>query len=201
MNKKTAYRRISLAIFSIAGAAAILNGCAADLAMQDRKESTVFTLSSPGRTDNDMLAKPFAGKNPSNANCVGDNISPALSWGRVPAGTRSLAIVMDDQAGRAGLGVSHWIVYGIDPSISGLAEGEASGSSGRFLTGKNTIGVQGYLGPCPPKGNAPQHYVFTLIATTLPANTLQAGLTKVELLDALKGKTLAAASFVLRFAH
>ena len=201
MNRLTAYRMTSLAIFSMACVSAILSGCTTDLAMQDRRESTAFTLTSPGRADNDILAKPFAGKNPSNANCVGDNISPALSWVRVPDGTRSLAIVMDDQAGRAGLGVSHWVAYGIDPSFSGLAEGEASASSGKFLTGKNTIGAQGYLGPCPPKGNAPQHYVFTLIATTLPPIALQPGLTKVELLDALKGKTLGAASFVLRFAH
>ena len=148
-----------------------------------------------------MLAKPFAGKNPSNPNCVGDNISPALSWTGLPQGTRGLALLMDDQAGRAGLGVSHWVAYGINPGIAGLTEGEASAAKGRFLSGKNTVGMQGYLGPCPPKGNAPQHYVYTLIATTLPTDALLPGLTKAELLSALNGKTLAAASAVMRFAH
>jgi Raf kinase inhibitor-like YbhB/YbcL family protein len=201
MNKINADRRKKIALFALASSLTFLSGCATDFASQVRKESTAFTLTSPGRSDNDMLMKPFAGKNPSNVNCVGDNISPALSWTRVPEGTRSLALVMDDQAGRAGLGVSHWVAYGINSSISGLAEGEASASSGRFLNGKNTVGMQGYLGPCPPKGNAPQHYVFTLIATTLPANALQPGLTKVELLNSLSGKTVGAASVVLRFAH
>lgn len=63
-------------------------------------------LSSPGRADNEMLTQPCAGQNPANPNCVGQNLTPALAWTRVPAGTQSLAIVMDDQAGRAGLGVN-----------------------------------------------------------------------------------------------
>jgi Raf kinase inhibitor-like YbhB/YbcL family protein len=160
-----------------------------------------FTLSSPGRADNDMLTRPYAGQNPANPNCVGQNLTPALAWARVPAGTRSFAIVMDDQAGRAGLGVNHWTAYGIAATTSALAEGEASGPSQRLVFGKNTLGAQAYLGPCPPKGNAPQHYVYTLIATSLPPDALPPGLSKAELLDALKGKALGAASLVLRFAH
>jgi phosphatidylethanolamine-binding protein (PEBP) family uncharacterized protein len=76
-------------------------------------ESRAFTLSSPGRSDNEMLTRPYAGKNSTNPNCVGENLSPALSWVRPPAGTQSFAIVMDDQTGRAGLGVNHWTAYGI----------------------------------------------------------------------------------------
>ena len=59
-----------------------------------------------------------------------------------------------------------------------------------------------YLGPCPPRGNAPQHYVFTLIATSLEAGALPPGLDKAAVLEALKGgKALGAASLVLRFNH
>jgi Raf kinase inhibitor-like YbhB/YbcL family protein len=160
-----------------------------------------FTLASPGRADNAMLAKPFAGKNPANPNCVGDNLSPALAWVRVPAATRSFAILVDDQAGRAGLGVNHWTAYGIPADVAGLAEGEASTASKNLVHGKNTLGAAAFLGPCPPKGNAPQHYVYTLIATSIEPGALPPGLSKAELLDALKGKTLGAASLVLRFAH
>lgn len=160
-----------------------------------------FTLSAPGRNDNAMLSTPYAGKNPANPNCVGENLSPALAWVRAPAGTRSFAIVMDDQAGRAGLGVNHWTAYGIAANVSALAEGEASTPAARFAVGKNTIGATAYLGPCPPKGNAPQHYVYTLIATSLEPGALASGLNKAELMDALRGKTLGAASLVLRFAH
>lgn len=162
---------------------------------------TGFTLTSPGRADNSMLTTPFAGKNPANPNCVGENRSPELVWSRAPAATRSFAILLDDQAGRAGLGVNHWIAYGIAPTVSRLAEGEATTGSTSFVFGKNTLGQAAFLGPCPPKGNAPQHYVYTLIATTVEPGALPPGLTKAELLEALRGKTLGAASFVTRFAH
>ena len=68
-----------------------------------------FSLWSPGRVDNAPLEAKYGGKNPANANCPGENISPALAWARAPSATRSFVILMDDQAGRAGLGVNHWV--------------------------------------------------------------------------------------------
>jgi Raf kinase inhibitor-like YbhB/YbcL family protein len=174
-----------------------LAGCAAPPAAP----TSGFTLTSPGRADNDMLERAYAGANPTNPNCVGNNVSPALSWTRAPSGTRSFVILMDDQAGRAGLGVNHWTAYGIPASVNGLAQGEATAGSANFVFGKNTLGAMAYLGPCPPKGNAPQHYVYTLIATRLEPGALQPGLSKAEVLEALKGQAIAAASLVLRFAH
>ena len=185
---------------------AVLAGCASAPNTSSGLPGTAASitglgLSSPGRNDNDMLPRPFAGKNPANPNCVGDNISPALAWTRVPEGTKSFAIVMDDQAGRAGLGVNHWTAYGIPTALNGLPEGAATKRPSAFVSGVNTLNDTGYLGPCPRKGNAPQHYVFTLIATSLPPDALPEGLTKAQLLDALKGRALAASSLVLRFAH
>lgn len=160
-----------------------------------------FALWSPGRADNALLETRYAGKNPNNPNCVGENVSPALAWARAPAGTRSFVILMDDQAGRAGLGVNHWVAYGIAPTANGLPEGAAVAAPVGFVAGKSTPGMP-YLGPCPPRGNAPQHYVFTLIATSLEVGALPPGLDKAAVLEALKGgKTLGAASLVLRFHH
>jgi len=57
-----------------------------------------------------------------------------------------------------------------------------------------------WLGPCSPKGNAPQHYILTLIATTLEPSELAPGLTRAEVLKALEGgKALRAASLSFRF--
>jgi len=160
-----------------------------------------FALWSPGRADNAQLETRYAGKNPNNPNCVGENLSPALAWTRAPAATRSFVILMDDQAGRAGLGVNHWVAYGIAPGTTGLPEAAATAATAGFVAGKNSVGLT-YLGPCPPRGNAPQHYVFTLIATSLEAGALPPGLDKAAVLDALKGgKALGAASLVLRFNH
>jgi phosphatidylethanolamine-binding protein (PEBP) family uncharacterized protein len=50
-------------------------------------------------------------------------------------------------------------------------------------------------------GNAPQHYVFTIIATDLEPTALKPGLTESEMLAALNGHTLKAASLVLRYAQ
>jgi phosphatidylethanolamine-binding protein (PEBP) family uncharacterized protein len=110
---------------------------------------------------------------------------------------------VDDQAGRSGLGVSHAVVYGIPANVASLAEGElgAPPKAGRFVPGKNLVGTS-YLGPCPPRGNALQHYVFTLIATDVDPAALPAGLTKEDVLKALQGgRALRAASIVFRYAQ
>lgn len=186
----------------LAAAAVALAGCAATSpgAAPAGDPGFGFALWSPGRADNAMLETRYAGKNPNNANCVGENVSPALAWARAPAATRSFVILMDDQAGRVGLGVNHWLAYGIAPSANALPEGAALAASAGLVAGKNTVGMP-YLGPCPPRGNAPQHYVFTLIATSLEPGALPPGLDKAAVLETLRGKTLGAASLVLRFNH
>jgi Raf kinase inhibitor-like YbhB/YbcL family protein len=181
--------------------ATLLAACSALAPAPVDPPHTGFSLESPGRADNALLDKRFGGKNPANPNCLGDNVSPALAWQRPPAGTRSFAIVMDDQAGRAGMGVSHWVAYGIPATSTSMVEGQASGATPGFVIGKNVTGAPIYLGPCPARGNAPQHYVFTLIATSVEPSALAPGLSKTELLDALRGKALGAASLVLRFAQ
>ena len=150
--------------------------------------------------DNARLPPKAAGNFAKNPNCTGQNVSPALAWSNPPDKTRSYAIIWDDQAGRGGLGVSHGVIYGIPASTSGFAEGALGGAptSGAFVPGKSTIGMP-WFGPCPPKGNAPQHYVMTIIATEVEPNALSPGLTRAELLKALEGKALRAASLVFRF--
>ena len=187
---------LAAAVLALAGCAAISPGAA-----PVGDPGVGFALWSPGRADNAQLETRYAGKNPKNANCVGENLSPALAWARAPATTRSFVILMDDQAGRTGLGVNHWVAYGIAPEANGLPEGAAVAAPAGFSAGKNSLGLH-YLGPCPPRGNAPQHYVFTLIATSLEAGALPPGLDKAAVLEAFKGgKALGAASLVLRFNH
>ena len=197
---------LRLSIFSTGRAAglllmlALLCSCASmDASMQG--PANAFRLTSLGLPDNAILAQKHAGNNKANPNCVGSNVSPTLQWSNAPEKTRSFAIVMDDQAGRAGLGVSHWVAYGIPANVTSLAEGEVSGPSKNVVGGKNLWGTAFYAGPCPPRGYAPHHYVFTLIATDLEPDALKPGLTKTELLESLKGHTLRAASLVLRYAH
>jgi Raf kinase inhibitor-like YbhB/YbcL family protein len=145
-----------------------------------------FTLSSPDFKDGTRLATKNAGNNKSNPNCVGENISPALSWSGVPEGTKSLALLMFDPEGRPPGGVSHWVAYGIAPTVTGFAEGEVSKPSDKYVGGTSTQGVGNYSGPCTPAG-APHHYTFTLIATDLEPTALAPGLKRDELIKALDG--------------
>ena len=66
---------------------------------------TPFTLTSQTFKDGTMMPRKVANKNAQNPNCVGDNVSPQLSWTGVPAGTNSFALLMEDPEGRGGAGV------------------------------------------------------------------------------------------------
>ena len=145
----------------------------------------VFTLSSPDFKDGARLATKNAGNNKSNPNCVGENVSPELSWANPPAGTKSFVLLMEDPEGRAPAGVHHMVTYGIDAKVTGFAEGELSKPSDKFVGGKATQGTGIYNGPCTPANVQPHHYTFTLIATDLDPKELPPGLTRPELTDKL----------------
>jgi Raf kinase inhibitor-like YbhB/YbcL family protein len=159
-----------------------------------------FKLTSPTLEDNAPLATKNAGNDKSNPNCVGENISPPLAWSNPPEGTKSYALLMVDPEGRLGLGVVHWVAYGIPASVTGFAEGEVSKESDKFVGGKSTRNLPIYFGPCTPPGDW-HHYTFTLIATDLEPKALQPGLTRDELLAALNGHAKGAAGLIGRFKH
>jgi Raf kinase inhibitor-like YbhB/YbcL family protein len=160
----------------------------------------VFTLSSPSFKDGERLAVKNAGNNKTNPNCVGENVSPALSWSNPPEGTKSFALLMFDPEGRPPGGVSHWVAYGIAPSVTGFAEGEVSNASSKFVGGTSTMKLSNYFGPCTPPG--PQHhYTFTLMATDLEPTALAPGLTRDEAIKALEGHVKQATGLIGTFVH
>jgi Raf kinase inhibitor-like YbhB/YbcL family protein len=143
-----------------------------------------FALSSTTFKDGTLMPKKVANKNPANPNCVGDNVSPELTWTGVPDGTKSFALTMVDPEGRGGLGVFHWVAYGIPPNVTHFAEGEVTQASDKYVGGKSTQGVAFYSGPCTPPGT-PHHYTFVIVATDLEPKELPAGLTREEFLAKL----------------
>lgn len=155
-------------------------------------------VSSSAFDDNGTLDAKYAGKNPTNSNCVGANVSPPLDWSGGPVGVKSYAVLAYDPEGANGLGVSHWVAYGIAAETHSLPAGEASAPSEKLVGGKNIADSTLYYGPCPPPGPA-HHYVFTVIATDLAPNALSPGLTREEYLVALRGHNLAAVAIVGRF--
>ena len=154
-----------------------------------------FTLTSSTFNDGTLLQKKNAGANKANPNCVGENVSPQLSWSNPPEGTVSYALIMTDPEGRNGLGVDHWHAYGIPASVTSFAEGEASRPSDKYVGGKGTAGQSTYMGPCTPPG-VPHHYTFVIIATDLDTKALPAGLTRAELLEKLNGHVKGSAGLI-----
>src|ERR1700730_7141107 len=144
----------------------------------------VFTLTSSTFKDGTMLPKKAANANTTgnNPNCVGENVSPQLSWSGVPEGTKSFVLLMEDPEGRGGAGVHHMVTYGIDAKVTGFAEGELSKPSDKFGGGKATRGTGIYNGPCTPGNVQPHHYTFVLVATDLDVKELPPGLTREDLL-------------------
>jgi Raf kinase inhibitor-like YbhB/YbcL family protein len=153
-----------------------------------------FELSSPGLSDGGTLSSIHAG---SQNRCGGSNISPALQWRNAPVGTRSLAITLFDPDGANGLGVVHWVMYGIPASITSLAAGAEPPAGARV--GLNVSGQAAYRGPCPPVGEIAHHYVVQIYALDLEPDALPAGLTRDALHAAIKSHVLANTSVVLRF--
>lgn len=155
----------------------------------------VFTLTSTSFKDGALMPKKVANNTAGNANCVGENVSPQLSWTNAPAGTKSFALTMLDPEGRGGAGVHHWVVYGISPDITSFAEGETSKDGPKFVGGKSTQGVGFWSGPCTPPG-PPHHYTFVVIATDFEPKELPPGMTMPELWAKLPGRGKIAAGLV-----
>jgi Raf kinase inhibitor-like YbhB/YbcL family protein len=169
----------------VAAAAATL---ALGLATTTADAAGVLTLKSSTFQDGRMMPKKMANNqanSKNNPNCVGDNVSPQLSWTNVPDGTKSFVLLMVDPEGRGGAGVNHWVAYGIPASLTGFAEGETSKESDKYVGGKSTQGVGFYSGPCTPPGTQPHHYTFTFIATDFDVKDLAPGMTREEVLAKL----------------
>jgi Raf kinase inhibitor-like YbhB/YbcL family protein len=171
---------------------------AASCGARDALAQAAFTLTSPDFKDGQRLAVKNAGNNKSNPNCVGENVSPAFSWGNPPEGTKSFALLMFDPEGRPPGGVSHWVSYGIPASVTGFAEGEVSKPSDKYVGGQSTMKLSNYFGPCTPPG-APHHYTFTLIATDLEPAALKEGMTRDEVIKALDGHAKGATGLIGTF--
>lgn len=126
--------------------------------------------------------------------CDGSNISPPLSWKDIPAGTKSLVLIMEDPDAPSGTW-DHWVLYNIPPTTTSLEENLTTLPAGA-LQGKNSWNHTSYGGPCPP--DAEHRYFFKLYAVNkvLPN---QGGLSKQAIEQALKDHVLASAELMARY--
>jgi hypothetical protein len=114
--------------------------------------------------------------------CTGNNVSPSLSWKGAPANAKSFALTMYDPDAPTGSGFWHWVVYNIPATATSIATGAGDPKQTALpagsVQGNTDMAAPGYIGPCPPVGDKPHHYVFTLYALDakleLPANATAA---------------------------
>lgn len=100
--------------------------------------------------------------------CSGGNLSPQLSWSGVPEGTEAFAVFAYDPDAPTGSGWWHWQVVNIPKDVTTLAAGVGDPTKNAVPVGstsiKNDYGVVGFGGACPPEGNGPHRYQFTVYA-------------------------------------
>jgi len=171
---------VSLVVSSI-----VISGCVVIASCGGGNAQTpVFTLTSP-----DLASGTFGTQYILNGfGCTGGDISPALIWSNPPAGTQSFSLQVFDPDAPTGSGFWHWAVYNIPPTVNNLPRGAGNspatlpapafgGTTDLFDTG-TTGGNGNYGGPCPPAGDPPHRYIFTLYALSVPDVQVAAGVPK-----------------------
>ena len=104
--------------------------------------------------------------------CSGKNISPALAWSGAPAGTQSYALTVYDPDAPTGSGWWHWVVINIPATATSITKGAGTADGKAMPAGSQQVrtdfGALGFGGACPPAGDKPHHYIFTLYALKVP---------------------------------
>lgn len=133
------------------------------------------------------------GQMPAKYSVDGDDISPPLSWSRVPDGTQSLVLMVEDPDAPTPKPFVHWLMYNIPPELRGIPEdvrreNPAAAANGA-LQGKNSNLKLGWTGTAPPKGDTPHHYHFQLFALDKPLE-IGPGAGRSVLIDAMAGHVI-----------
>jgi Raf kinase inhibitor-like YbhB/YbcL family protein len=148
----------------------------------------------------ELISSAFAanGDIPAIHTCEGRDQSPPLAWSGIPAGTGSLALIVDDpdapDPAAPKMTWVHWVVYNLPPDTTGLAA-DAAGSRlpEGAREGLNDWQREAYGGPCPPIGR--HRYVFKLYALDTVLPSLNPA-TKDNLEKAMQGHILARGELV-----
>ncbi len=135
----------------------------------DCQEDLSMQLISNDFSDGDYLALEHVLGEEFGFGCEGGNRSPQLQWSGAPEGTKSFALTCFDPDAPTGSGFWHWVVVNIPATISELPAGAGS-ENGPLPTGalqtRTDFGKPGYGGPCPPDGDHPHRYLFTVHAVS-----------------------------------
>jgi Raf kinase inhibitor-like YbhB/YbcL family protein len=120
--------------------------------------------------------------------------TPTLHWSAPPAGTKSIAVLVEDPDAPSPEPYVHWLVYDLPATATQV--GATLPSDAR--TGTNSAGQAAYMGPRPPQGDPPHHYHFQVFALdTVPA--LTAGVDRNAFVGTATGHVLAKGELVVTY--
>lgn len=128
-----------------------------------------FELVSPDIADGQPLTKmqEFQGYG-----CNGSNRAPALFWKNAPKGTQSFAVTVYDPDAPTGSGWWHWVLFNLPADTQKLAAtaGQPKGVAlpAGAIQSLTDFGLPGFGGACPPSGDKPHRYIFTVHALKVP---------------------------------
>lgn len=133
--------------------------------------------------------------------CNGGNVSPALNWSGVPTGTKSFAITAYDPDAPTGSGWWHWIAYDLPADLRSLpaGAGQMGALPGGAKHGRNDYGSNDFGGACPPPGDKPHRYIFTVFALKTEKLAVPAEASAALIGYMLNANKLATASMTARF--
>ncbi|WP_428504146.1 YbhB/YbcL family Raf kinase inhibitor-like protein [Roseateles sp.] len=170
------------------------------LATTGLSQAGSFQLRSPDIPANSHIAQRFEFQG---FGCSGENQSPALSWQGAPAGTQSYAITVYDPDAPTGSGWWHWSVVNVPADVQALPAGAGAVGDALLPAGARQVridyGVAGWGGMCPPPGDRPHRYIFTVHALKVAKLGLPADATAALAGYMIRANTLASASFSARY--
>ena len=157
-------------------------------------------LTSDSFRDGDYLARDHVLSADYGFGCTGGNRSPHLRWQDAPAGTKGFAVTCFDPDAPTGSGFWHWVVVNVPRNVSELALDAGNPASGKLPAGalsvRTDFGKPGYGGPCPPEGDHPHRYLFTVHAVSMDALPVTADTSAAVVGFYLNFNTLAKASLM-----
>ncbi len=170
----------------------------ASLCLSTAGSAAAFELRSADVTDGSTLSKAQVY---SGYGCTGDNLSPALAWTGAPAGTRSFAVTVYDPDAPTGSGWWHWLVYDLPPATNSLPRGIGHSAElpAGAQQGRNDFGTRDFGGACPPPGNPPHRYIFTIHALKVDRLDVPAGASAARVGVAINVNQIDKASITARY--
>ena len=137
--------------------------------------------------------------------CAGKNLSPQLSWAGAPLGTKGYALTVYDPDAPTGSGWWHWVLINIPANYTSLpinfGEKNQFKLEDNITQVKNDFGNFNFGGPCPPKGDKPHRYIFTIHALRIDNLELQDSATAAMAGYMINQSTIGKASFTAFFAR